>query len=124
MKKALHNSLLLALGWLFVVLGVIGVLLPIVPTTPFLIVALTLFSKSSPRFHQMLLTNKWFGSTLSQWEETKTLSRRTKYKASLTIVFSFGISIAMLSYDARIQLLLMGVAAVLLFCLWRVREPS
>jgi uncharacterized membrane protein YbaN (DUF454 family) len=115
MKKALHNSLLLALGWLFVLLGVIGVLLPIVPTTPFLIVAFTLFSKSSPRFHQILLTNKLFGPTLSQWEETNTLSRRTKYKASLPTVFSFASSIAVLSYDARIQLLLMGVAAVLLF---------
>lgn len=124
MKKALHNSLLLALGWLFVVLGAIGVLLPIVPTTPFLIIALALFSKSSPRFHQMLLNNTWFGPPLRQWEETKTLSRRTKYKASLLIVFSFAISIAMLNYNVRIQLLLMGVAAVLLFCIWRITEPS
>ena len=124
MKKALHNSLLLALGWLFVLLGVIGVLLPIVPTTPFLIIALALFSKSSPRFHQMLLNNTWFGPPLRQWEETKTLSRRTKYKASLLIVFSFAISIAMLNYNVRIQLLLMGVAAVLLFCIWRITEPS
>ena len=124
MKKELHNSLLLALGWLFVVLGVIGVLLPIVPTTPFLIIALTLFSKSSPRFHQMLLNNAWFGPTLRQWEETKTLSRKTKYKASLLIIFSFAISIAMLNYDVRIQLLLMVVAIVLLFCIWRIRESA
>ena len=124
MKKALQNTLLLTLGWLFVVLGVIGLLLPIVPTTPFLIVALALFSKSSPRFHQMLLNNSWFGPTLRQWDETKTLSRKTKYKASLLIVFSFTISIALLNYHVRIQLLLMAVAAVLLFCLWRIREPS
>ena len=120
----MQKVLLLSLGWLFVLLGVIGVFLPILPTTPFLILALVLFSKSSPRFHQMLLNNRWFGPTLRQWEKTKTLARKTKYKASLLIIITFAVSIALFNYDFRIQLLLVSVALILLFFIWRIKEPA
>jgi len=122
MKKAIRNHVLIILGWLFVILGAIGAILPILPTTPFLIVALALFSKSSPRFHQMLLNNPWFGNTLKQWEANKTLSRTTKYKATGLIVITFSISIAILSHNGYLQLLLLGIAIVLLFFIWRIKE--
>ena len=124
MRKALQNTLLLVLGWFFVLVGVIGIFLPILPTTPFLIVALALFSKSSPRFHRMLLNNRWVGPPLRQWEETKSLPRKIKVRASLLIVVTFSVSIAIFSYDIRIQLLLVTVAIVLLFFLWRIRESN
>ena len=122
MKKLLQNHLLILFGWLFIVLGIIGILLPILPTTPFLIVALALFSKSSPRFHQMLLNNTWFGPTLKQWEENKTLSRKTKYKASFLIILVFAISVAIFHSKIEVQLLLIGIAIILLFFIWRIRE--
>jgi uncharacterized membrane protein YbaN (DUF454 family) len=123
-KKILQNHLLVILGWLFVVLGVIGAMLPILPTTPFLIVALALFSKSSPRFHQMLLNNAWFGPNLKQWEEKKTLSRKTKYKASFLIIITFTVSIAIFDDTIQLQLLLVGIAIVLLFFIWRIKEQE
>lgn len=123
MKDKLLNPILLALGWVFVALGVVGVFLPIVPTTPFLIVALALFSKSSPRFHQMLLNNRWFGPTLRQWEESKTLARPTKYKATALIVLTFAISITLVRHDIRLQIMLALLALILLFFIWRIREP-
>ena len=116
--------MLLILGWLAVALGLIGVFLPILPTTPFLILALALFSKSSPRFHQKLLHNRWFGPTLQQWEATKTLARKTKYKASIMILLAFSISIAIFNYDVRIQLILVSVAIVLLVFIWRIKESD
>ncbi|MDM8567631.1 YbaN family protein [Candidatus Halobeggiatoa sp. HSG11] len=122
MKKILQNNLLIILGWLFVVLGIIGVILPILPTTPFLIIALAFFSKSSPRFHQMLLNNVWFGPTLKQWEDKKTLSRKIKYKAFFLIIITFSISIAILDSKILLQLLLVGIAIVLLFFIWRIKE--
>lgn len=124
MRQRLQKALLLSLGWLFVVLGVIGAFLPILPTTPFLILAMVLFSKSSPRFHQMLLNNNWFGPTLRRWEATKTLARKTKYKASLLIVITFAVSIALFNYNYQIQLLLVSVAFILLFFIWRIKEPA
>lgn len=122
MRKILTNHLLVIFGWLFIVLGVIGVMLPVLPTTPFLIVALALFSKSSPRFHQMLLNNVWFGPILKQWEENKTLSRKIKYKASILIIITFSISALIIDKKIQIQLFLLGMAIVLLLFIWRIKE--
>ncbi len=122
MRKILQNHLLIILGWLCMALAVIGAILPVLPTTPFLIVALALFSKSSPRFHQMLLNNVWFGPSLKQWEDKKTLSRQTKYRATFLIVVSFSISLVFVDYNTQLQLLLVGMALVLLFFIWRIKE--
>jgi uncharacterized protein len=122
--KVLQNHLLILLGWFFIVLGIVGILVPILPTTPFLIVALALFSKSSPRFHRMLLTNAWFGPILKQWEENKTISRKTKYKAFFMIIVIFSISIALFKNTIEIQLLLMALAGILLFFIGRIKEQA
>ena len=122
MRKLLSNHLLIVFGWFFVLLGIIGVILPILPTTPFLIVALALFAKSSPRFHQMLLTNNWFGPALKQWEDKKTVSPQIKRKASILIVMTFSISIALTYNKIELQLLLVGIAVILLFFIWRLKE--
>ena len=121
MKQFLQNHLLVILGWFFILLGCIGIFLPILPTTPFLILALVLFSKSSPRFHQMLLDNRWFGPTLRQWEERKTVSRKTKYKAILLIIITFSISVLISSDRIHVQLMLIGTALVLLIFIGRIK---
>ena len=72
----------------------------------------------------MLLNNKWFGPTLRQWEETKTLSRRVKYKASFLIIITFSISIALVYNRIYLQLMLVGIAIILLFYIWRIKEES
>ncbi|MDM8546231.1 YbaN family protein [Candidatus Venteria ishoeyi] len=122
MIKILQNHLLIIFGWFFIGLGLIGVILPILPTTPFLLIALALFSKSSPRFHKMLLNNAWFGPTLKQWEAKKALPRRIKYKIYFIIIISFSISIAIFADKVLLQLLLVGIAVVLLFFIWRIKE--
>ena len=123
MIKFLQKNIFVILGWLFTLLGIIGVILPLLPTTPFLIVALVFFSKSSPRFYQMLLNNPWVGPTLKQWEATKTLSRKIKYKAMLLIVVTFSVSIAILHTDRLVQMLLVILCIVLLAFIWRIKEP-
>ena len=124
MRIKIQNHILVLLGWAFVVLGGLGAILPILPTTPFLIVALALFSKSSPRFHQMLLNNAWFGPILKQWEENRTVSRKTKHKAFFLIIVAFSISIALLTERIKLQLLLACLAIVLLFFIWRINEHA
>lgn len=118
-----RDILLTVLGWFFVVLGVIGIVLPILPTTPFLIVALALFAKSSPRFHRMLINNAWFGASLKQWEDQKTVLRRTKLKALALVVISFSVSIAVLYGRYKLQVLLVVLALVLMVFIWRIKEP-
>lgn len=68
----------------------------------------------------MLLNNAWFGPGLRQWEATKTMSRKTKYKASFLIIITISISAAFV--ERMIQLLLLGIAITLLFFIWRIKE--
>ncbi|MBL7002468.1 MAG: YbaN family protein [Gammaproteobacteria bacterium] len=124
MNKTFKNHVLIALGWFFIVLGIIGALLPILPTTPFLILALALFSKSSPRFHQMLLNNKWFGPVLKEWEEKKTVSRQTKYKSTLLVIVSFSVSILLMAGKSYHQLMLLCLAVILLYFIWKTKEEA
>ena len=75
------RPLFFVMGWVSVILGFIGALLPIMPTTPFLILAAYLFSKSSPKFHQWLLNLPKFGPVIAQWEEKKTIRKEVKIMA-------------------------------------------
>jgi len=124
MKKILTNHALIILGWFFVLLGLIGVVLPILPTTPFMIVAAALFAKSSPRFHQMLLNNKYVSEMLRDWDERHVVSRTIKKRATVLIFITFSISTAILYEHIASQLMLVGIAATLLFFLWRLDEDE
>ena len=121
---SLQKRLLILLGWFFVLLSVIGIALPILPTTPFLILALALFANSSPRFHQMLINNRWFGPILKQWEESKTVSQRIKIRASIIIFISFSFSLFILQGRFLLQTMLLMIAVTLLIFIWRLKEED
>jgi len=84
--------LLLAVGLLTTGLAILGAFLPVLPTTPFLILAAACFVRSSPAFHQRLLANRLFGPYLSQWQHDHTVPRDAKRKAYGLVVISFGLS--------------------------------
>jgi len=58
---------LMALGWLAFATGILGIVLPLLPTTPFMLLAAALFARSSPRFHRWLLAHPWFGPPIEDW---------------------------------------------------------
>lgn len=76
--KSVTRILFLTGGWLSLILGAIGVFLPILPTTPFLILAAFCFSRSSRRVHQWLLSQKLFGPLIQAWEEHGVIPFRAK----------------------------------------------
>ena len=78
--------LLKVLGIFFVALAFIGVFLPLLPTTPFLLVATACFAKSSPRLHKMLLDNKVFGPMIYHWQQSRSIPKRAKIIALGTMV--------------------------------------
>lgn len=73
-------------GTICVVLGAIGIVLPILPTTPFLLAAAACYYKSSERMHKWLLNNKWLGEYISNYVEGKGLTKKTKITA-LTVLW-------------------------------------
>jgi hypothetical protein len=124
MIKHLRRYVLFMLGGLFFCLGLVGVLLPILPTTPFMILATMCFASSSPKFHQALLSNRWFGADLRRWEATRTMKRRTKKHATVVIILSFSVSIAVLWGEVVLQSMLLILAIVLLYFLWKISEEQ
>ncbi len=124
MRKHIKKFLLITIGLTSIILGLIGAVLPVLPTTPFLILALACFANSSPRFHRLLLNNRWFGSALQQWEENRSISRKAKIKAICLIILSFSLSITVLQGRLQLQLGLLALAIVLLTYLWRLKEAQ
>ncbi|MGB5291478.1 MAG: YbaN family protein [Lysobacterales bacterium] len=83
----------IALGLLFLLLGGIGVALPLLPTTPFVLLAAACFARSSPRLHNWLLRSQVFGPMLRDWEKNKCVSASVKTLAVSMMVVVGGISI-------------------------------
>jgi uncharacterized membrane protein YbaN (DUF454 family) len=107
----MHKPLLITLGLTFVGLAVLGIFLPVLPTTPLLLLPLACFAKSSEKLHDWLLTNKTFGPLIRQWHETRSMPRKAKVYAIISIFIAGGISL--LSVDT-FPLKLLMVAALLI----------
>jgi uncharacterized membrane protein YbaN (DUF454 family) len=90
-RKILRTIWFIA-GTICVALGVIGMVLPLLPTTPFLLAAAACYYKSSEKMHKWLLTNNLFGEYIRNYTEGKGLTKKTKITALTvlwaTIVFS------------------------------------
>lgn len=81
----------LCLGWLMVATGIVGAFLPVLPTTPFLLIALWCFSKSSPKLEAWLLSHPKFGEPLRNWRENGAIPRRAKIAAVSLMTMSYAI---------------------------------
>ncbi len=80
------------IGLVLVVLGAIGVVVPGLPTTIFLIAAAACFAKSSPCLHAWLLSHPWFGSFIRNWQESRSISKRAKLVALCSMIIACIIS--------------------------------
>lgn len=85
------RPILFVCGWICFVLGVIGAFLPIIPTTPFLLLAGVCFSRSSPRFHAWLLAMPVFGAAMEDWRIRRVIRVRAKLMCSTMLLASLGV---------------------------------
>ncbi|HET9217142.1 MAG TPA: YbaN family protein [Terriglobia bacterium] len=86
--------ILIGLGVIFTIAGILGIFLPLVPTTPLLLLAATCFARASTTFYNALLNHRWLGPPIRQWRESRSMTPRAKASAILLIVATFAISIA------------------------------
>jgi uncharacterized membrane protein YbaN (DUF454 family) len=82
------RSLYFLLGWCFFGLGAVGTVVPGLPTTPFMLLALWAFSKSSQRFHDWLYAHPLFGPPLQQWRSHRVIPGKAKLLAVATMAAS------------------------------------
>ena len=91
--KKIMNGICVALAFLCVGLGVVGIILPILPTTPLLIAAACLFAKGSERFHMWFLHTKLYKKYIESAITTGTMERKAKRHMMLTLAIVFGLGI-------------------------------
>lgn len=110
-KYSLRRGAWLCLGLLCVGLAGIGAVLPLLPTTVFLLIAAYAFARSSPRLHSWLLEHKLFGALIRDWQERGAIAKRAKVIAVLSMVGVLALS-AVLKAPAWV----IGLQAVILSC--------
>jgi uncharacterized membrane protein YbaN (DUF454 family) len=90
------HGLLIIIGFISLGLGIAGIVLPLLPTTPFVLLTATCFAKSSPRFHHWLLQHPSFGPLINTFQNGARLPTLTAYKVILFIWLSLGLSMLLL----------------------------
>jgi uncharacterized protein len=120
----LHDSRLVRLlcvgaGVLALALGLIGIVVPVLPTTPFVLLAAACFARSSVRLHDAMLAHRVAGPIIHEWQTHRAMPRRVKRVAYGLMLLSFGSSMLLMASNWH-RLILAVVGLILLFFLWRV----
>ena len=106
----IRKAVLIFAGTMCVALGVLGMFLPLLPTTVFLLMAAYCYSRSSERFHNWLLNNRWCGAYIKNYKSGKGISMRQKISTITVLWASIGFSIWMISAGFWLTLLLVAIA--------------
>ncbi|MCG7365091.1 DUF454 family protein [Pantoea sp. ACRSH] len=115
----MQRILLLTLGWLAIILGALGIVLPLLPTTPFVLLAAWCFARSSPRFHHWLLWRSPFGRYLRHWQRHRAMPPGAKGRAMALTLVTFCVSIWLVKI-LWVRLFLGVMLCFLLLMMWRI----
>ncbi|MBP9707660.1 MAG: YbaN family protein [Oligoflexales bacterium] len=115
----------LVLGFVSLALAIIGIFLPLLPTTPFVLLAAFCFSQSSQALHQRLLLNKRFGPLIYEWEQFGSIRRSAKCIATAMIVGMFSLSFFLVDRKILINALMFLIGSAVLAFIWtRPEQPG
>lgn len=110
------------LGSLFVAIGLVGAVLPVLPTTPFMLLAAACYARASPRFYNWLLNTRAFGPLIREWRQYRSIPWKTKLTAIALMAATLTTSILFFVKQpyAQIAMALFGCA----LAVWLYRIPS
>ena len=100
----------LLFGSVFLVAGVVGILVPLLPTTPFLLLSAALYARSSNRFYMWLLDNRWFGHYIKNYREGKGIPLKQKIVSISLLWLSIGYSVVFVIDLWWVRVILFSIA--------------
>lgn len=112
------KAALIVAGWVCLALGLIGAFLPILPTTPFVILAAFLFSKGSTRLHRWLVSRPYLGPMIVDWEAHGVIRLRAKVLATIVIVLLFGYTLGFVPVPVWIKAVVTAIGVGVLAFIW------
>jgi uncharacterized membrane protein YbaN (DUF454 family) len=101
-------------------LAVLGSILPLLPTTPFLLLASWCFFRGSPRIHAWLHRSKWFGPTLDDWQHYHGIRKSVKYRTVVLVAAVVCTSLVLNSLPWWLKYAVLGLVACGLYMIWTV----
>jgi uncharacterized membrane protein YbaN (DUF454 family) len=124
--KNLTRTLLIVGGTLCVALGVLGMFLPVLPTTPFLLLAAICYTRSSKRFYQWLVTNRWCGEYIRNYREGRGIPLKQKVLTILLLWLTICYTALFVVSLWWVKLILLGIAVGVTIHLIKIKtfKPS
>ena len=110
-KGTIHKWLLISAGVLAVVLAILGIFLPLLPTTPLLLLAAGCFMRSSPRLYKWLIHRKWFGKYIYHYREHRAITTKARIVTLLLLWVVIGFT-AFFAVDIWWLRLILGIVAI------------
>ena len=110
MSDELKKRLLIITGTTCLVIGVIGIFIPILPTTPFLLLAAACYLRSSPRFHSWLMNNRLLGTYIRNYTEGRGIPIKVKLFTIALLWVTIGISIGVAAPNLIVKIILAVIA--------------
>jgi hypothetical protein len=118
-KNPLLRLLLVAVGTACLALGILGIVLPILPTTPFLILTAACYAYGSERFYIALMDNRWFGPYIRDWRDKKGIPMKTKLWVIGVLVVTMGISIIFFVDFTPAKIAMAGIGLFITWYIWK-----
>ena len=118
--RGVWRMMYLTLAGVFFVLGIIGIVLPGLPTTPFLLLTSYFLARSWPRMHRMLLANKLVGPFLRQWQQHRAVKLRTKIHAAVLVCVVMALFIYFSNLSTALMATVLALASLGLLVIYRL----
>lgn len=114
----MKKILLLLLGHICLTLGIVGIFLPILPTTPFLLLAAYCYSKSNKKLYSWILSHKYLGPPLKDWQESGVIGIKAKIIATIMILLIIVFRISTLKIALFYRITAITILATVLVFIW------
>jgi uncharacterized membrane protein YbaN (DUF454 family) len=122
LTQKLKKAILVTFGTFFLLLGIIGIILPVLPTTPFLIIAAACYLRGSDRMYQWMMNNRYFGDLIRNYMERKGIKPRQKAVAIFMLWFLISITLVFFLQQFYLRLILILVAVAVTIHLLRLKN--